>query len=1064
MSKIRNQDSRLITQGKANQDFTPYGHAFATLWNIQTLTITMPPCISHLKRIESLHNKTFMKRTLILVCLCAATIMGWAQNGHITGKVVDNETKDPLPQVTIQMLKAADSTFVGGVLTKDDGSFLIKPETNGKYILRFTSVGYLPEYKNVTLKDTANVDIGRVVMSTDAILLKSVTVTGQAAPVTVKEDTVIYNAAAYRTPEGSVVEELVKRLPGAEVSEDGTITINGKKVKKVKVDGKEFMTGDTQTAMKNLPTAIVDKVKTYDEKSDMARITGIDDDDESTVLDFGLKEGMHKGLFGNVDLGIGTKERYSEKLMGSYMNKDTRVMGFGSANNVGDRGFPGGGGGGRSGGSQNGQNAPKMAGINFNHESGQKKGGKGSALELDGSLLWNHNDANRRAITSVENFVATAGSFSNSLSQNYSRSNSIQGQVKMEWEPDTVWDVNIRANINYGDNDGRSTSQNASYNMDPYEQPGITDPLAQQEQLELIDSMMVNARKNNSVSYSDNFSANASMIVSRKLNSYGRNVSLRGEARFGNNDSKSLSENAAELYLVRNYLDTGDSTYITRRYNVTPTKNHNYSVQASYNEPITRKMFLQFSYQFQYSYNKSDRTTYDFSSNNKLMAGTIYGPYQTGSLLSGWDERYGGWDYYFKQLDNPLEYYESDSLSRFSEYKNYTHNIRLSLRIVQPKYRMTVGVLVQPQRTHFVQRYYGSDADTVRNVLNVAPTLNFRYRWNKQKQLRVDYRGSSSQPSMTDLLDITDDSDPLNVTKGNPGLKPSFTHRLNLRYNNFEQRHTRFVNANASWSATRNAISNMVTYNEQTGGTTTRPENINGNWDASANITYNQAVDSAGFWNISSATGYNYNHYVGYVTLSKKASSQRNTTHTNSLSERLLLTMRKDWFELTLDGACTYNHTRNLLQESGNLNTWQFSYGGSLYLYAPWGTSLSTDMHNQSRRGYSDATLNTNELIWNAQISQGFLKGKPLTVMIQFYDILHQMSSFSRTINAMRRSDTSYNNINAYAMLHVVYRLNIFGTREGRKGMGKWTEFDGTTKGKGNGKGMGRDGGSRRER
>ena len=985
--------------------------------------------------------------------------LGWGQNRQISGQVVDRDTKDPIPQVTIQLLSAADSAFVAGTLTGDDGTFRLIASENGRYILRFTSVGYQREHRNITIKDTANVDLGTVVMGADAIMLKNTTVTAQAVRVTVVEDTTIYNAAAYRTPEGSVVEELVKKLPGAEVSDDGTVTINGKRVKKVKVDGKEFMTGDTKTAMKNLPTSIVDKVKTYDERSDLARITGIEDDEETTVLDFGLKEGMHRGTFGNIDLGLGTKKRYSGRAMGSYMNRKSRIIGLGSANNVGDRGFPGGGGGGRFGGGQNGLNASKTAGLNFNHESGQRKGQRGSALQTDASLQWNHNDGDRFSTTSTQNFVATSGAFSNSLSQNFSRSNNIQGQMRLEWTPDTLWNVNMRANVNYSDNDGHTTSQNASYNMNPYDQEGITDPLAQQEELERIEKMMVNARNNNSVSYSDNLTANISMMVNRRLNPYGRNVTLRGDAGYGNNESKSLSENAVELYQVKNYLETGDSTYVTRRYNLTPTKNWNYSLQATYSEPLTRRMFLQFNYQFRYRYNKSDRSTYDFSSNNPLMAGTMLGPNQPGSIFEGWNELYGGWDSYFKQLGHPVDYYESDSLSRFSEYKNYIHDLRVTLRIIQPKYQLSAGVLIQPQRTHFVQRYYGHDADTVRNVLNIAPTMNFRYRWNRQKQLRVEYRGSSSQPSMGDLLDITDDSNPLDVTKGNPGLKPSFTHRFNLRFNNFIQSHTRFINANASWSTTRNSISNKVTYNALTGGRITQPENINGNWNASAGITYNQSVDSAGVWNISTATNYSYNHYVAYVTLGRNASSERNTTYTSSISERLQLSMRKDWFEVTLDGSCSYNHTRNLLQETGNLDTWQFSYGGSLNLYAPWGMSLSTDMHNQSRRGYSDATLNTNELIWNAQLSQSFLKGKPLTVMLQFYDILHEMSNFSRTINAMRRSDTSYNSINSYAMLHVVYRLNVFGSREARRGMMRGMNFGGFSEGRDGSGGFGGRGG-----
>ena len=1000
-----------------------------------------------------------MRRIIFLSLVWMIATLGWGQNRQISGQVVDRDTKEAIPQVTIQLLSAADSAFVAGTLTEDDGAFRLNASENGRYILRFTSVGYQREHRNITIKDTANVDLGTVVMGADAIMLKNTTVTAQAVRVTVVEDTTIYNAAAYRTPEGSVVEELVKKLPGAEVSDDGTVTINGKRVKKVKVDGKEFMTGDTKAAMKNLPTAIVDKVKTYDERSDLARITGIEDDEETTVLDFGLKEGMHRGTFGNVDLGLGTKKRYSGRAMGSYMNRKSRIIGLGSANNVGDRGFPGGGGGGRFGGGQNGLNASKTAGLNFNHESGQRKGQRGSALQTDASLQWNHNDGDRFSTTSTQNFVATSGAFSNSLSQNFSRSNNIQGQMRLEWTPDTLWNVNMRANVNYSDNDGHTTSQNASYNMNPYDQEGITDPLAQQEELERIEKMMVNARNNNSVSYSDNLTANISMMVNRRLNPYGRNVTLRGDAGYGNNESKSLSENAVELYQVKNYLETGDSTYVTRRYNLTPTKNWNYSLQATYSEPLTRRMFLQFNYQFRYRYNKSDRSTYDFSSNNPLMAGTMLGPNQPGSIFEGWHELYGGWDSYFKQLGYPVDYYESDSLSRFSEYKNYIHDLRVTLRIIQPKYQLSAGVLIQPQRTHFVQRYYGHDADTVRNVLNIAPTMNFRYRWNRQKQLRVEYRGSSSQPSMGDLLDITDDSNPLDVTKGNPGLKPSFTHRFNLRFNNFIQSHTRFINANASWSATRNSISNKVTYNALTGGRITQPENINGNWNASAGITYNQSVDSAGVWNISTATNYSYNHYVAYVTLGRNASSERNTTYTSSISERLQLSMRKDWFEVTLDGSCSYNHTRNLLQETGNLDTWQFSYGGSLNLYAPWGMSLSTDMHNQSRRGYSDATLNTNELIWNAQLSQSFLKGKPLTVMLQFYDILHEMSNFSRTINAMRRSDTSYNSINSYAMLHVVYRLNVFGSREARRGMMRGMNFGGFSEGREGSGGFGGRGG-----
>lgn len=162
--------------------------------------------------------------------------------------------------------------------------------------------------------------------------------------------------------------------------------------------------------------------------------------------------------------------------------------------------------------------------------------------------------------------------------------------------------------------------------------------------------------------------------------------------------------------------------------------------------------------------------------------------------------------------------------------------------------------------------------------------------------------------------------------------------------------------------------------------------------------------------------------------------SQKNTTKNLTWRERLSLSYRNDWLELSLDGTLTYNHAKNKLQPNSNLDTWQYSYGPTLTLTAPWGTSLNTSLANSSRRGYNDSSMNTDELVWNAQLSQSFLKGKPLTVMLQFYDLLHQQSTFSRAISSLARTDTEYNAINSYAMLHVVYRMNLFGGKQARQG------------------------------
>ena len=236
--------------------------------------------------------------------LLLVSIASFAQERLVSGAIIDRDTKDPIEQVTVQLLKT-DSTYVTGAISNEKGLFHLNAPENGKYLLKITSVGYKPTVKRVVIEQDKNLALGNVVVGADAIMLKGAVVTAMAQKVTLKEDTFVYNSAAYRTPEGSVVEELVKRLPGAEVSDDGTIKINGKEVKKILVDGKEFMTGDTKTALKNLPTSIIDKIKAYDEKSDLSKVTGIDDGEEQTVLDFNVKKGMNKGLISNIDLGVG---------------------------------------------------------------------------------------------------------------------------------------------------------------------------------------------------------------------------------------------------------------------------------------------------------------------------------------------------------------------------------------------------------------------------------------------------------------------------------------------------------------------------------------------------------------------------------------------------------------------------------------------------------------------------------------------------------------------------------------------------------------------------------------
>ena len=921
-------------------------------------------------------------------------------------------------QTTVQLLKT-DSTYVTGAASAEDGTFKVTAPEDGKYILKMTNIGYTNVYRNITVADAKDIALGKINMATDAVMLKEVVAKGMAQKLVVKEDTFIYNAAAYRTPEGSVVEELVKRLPGAQVSDDGKITINGKEVKKIKVDGKEFMTGDTQTALKNLPTSIIDKVRAYDEKSDMARMTGVDDGEENTILDFGIKPGMNKGFLGNADLAIGTKDRYAGRLMGGLMKDNGRLMAFGNANNTNDRGF--GGRGGRGGGA-NGLQANKMIGLNYNYEVKDK-----IIFDLNGR--WNHSDGDNVTKTVNQSYVNRT--FSNNSSGQMSRSNNFNFGGRLEWHPDTMTTIQIRPNYTITNNDSYSQRLGSSFNKDPYsyasEVKGEIDPLDIEMMKQInanhpMDSFLINRDNNMSISHGETTRFNVQGTVSRKLSSRGNSITVQGRYEKSTNDNESLSASETDYFLKKN-INGGDSVLWTNRYNTRPTNNSSYQVSASYTERLSQYSFLVFRYMYQHSERDNNQDTYDFSGDASAFGSNIAPSY------NGFNNYIGGY--------KPLINYRDSLLSRSSEYKNNTQELELTWRRTTKAYNLNLGVLYQPQTQHLISDRHGKHFDSKRSVNNVSPTLDFRYKFTNRKSLRLNYRASTSQPSIDDMLPITDDTDPMNIKVGNPDLKPSFTQRFTLRYNNYVQSHFSSIMAFVNYSNTSNSITNMVYTDPLTGARTSQAQNINGDWNVNSALMYNTAIDTAGVWNFNTFTNVRYTNNVGYVQLDMESLDVvKNYNHNTSLGENLGISYRNGWLEVELNGGFTYNISKNKLQPARNRNTWDFQYGTDITATAPWGTAFSTSAHMSSRRNYANADANTDEFIWNAQISQSLLKGKPLTFSLQFYDILHNKSSFSYSENAMGRTESWNNSINSYVMFHVIYRFNAFGGKNARGGCG----------------------------
>lgn len=932
-----------------------------------------------------------MKKILLSLLLLLGWGAGWAQaqdsKVKVSGNVWDAERKTPIEQATVQILSIPDSTYINGNVSAADGSFSLPAVKPGKYLLKVSFVGYTSEWRTLELTASEpSKNVGRISLSDDAIFLKETVVTATVPQVQMVEDTLIFNSAAYRVPEGSVLEELVKKLPGAEVDSEGNITVNGKTISKILVDGKEFFGDKKEMAMKNLPVDMVENIKSYDKKSDLARITGIDDGEEETVLDLTVKKGMKQGWFGNVDLAGGTKDRYSTKIMANRFADSRQFSAIGSMGNTGDSGF-----GQRGGprGGNNGLRTDKMGGFNFAFETPK--------IEMGGNINYAYNNSDTESKSSSERFLDSGNSFSNSLSKSLGRTTGWNGDFRLEWKPDSMTNLIFRPRFSINTTDSYSQSESATFDGDPY-LDGITDPLEQHED-EALSDIIVNHQNQLSQSDGDSRSFSGELQLNRKLNNKGRNITFRGTAEYGKNDSEQISQSAINYYQVE------DNDTTINRFMTTPTKNWGYVAQLTYSEPIFKNTFLQFSYKYQYKYSKSDRSTYSI------------GDFDFPILPSGYNDEAN---------------YDIDQ-SQFAEYKNYINEISVNLRFIREKYQLNVGVTLMPQKSEMSYRKSALDTLVTRNVTNFTPTVDFRYRFSKQTRLRVNYRGRTSQPSMTDLLDVTDNSDPLNITKGNPGLKPSFTNSLRATFDTYNMDLQQGINASLNFSNTLNSISNKTTYDSSTGVTTSMPENINGNWNIDGRFGLSSALKNNQNFTYNTHTSASYNNMVAYLFQNNE--TLKNTTRNLSLSERLSGGYRNDWFDFELNGSLSYSHVRSSLQSNNNMDTYDFSYGAESNIQLPWSMSISTSIANNCRRGYSDASMNKDELIWNVQISQSFLKGKAAMLSLQFFDILKNKSNISRSVSATLRSDSEYNAINSYCMVHFVYRLNLFGDKETRSKM-----------------------------
>jgi len=925
------------------------------------------------------------RRYTSLVLSAAATMAVAAYN--VTGTVAD-EAGEPLSDATVRILAAKDSAFVKGVIADIDGNFRFTDIKNGRYIVEATYVGYSKAYKPFRIKG-GTVSLDTIMVSQSSVMLKETTVVGVKTPIKVMQDTIEFNADTYKTPPNSVVEDLLKRLPGVEVDSEGKITANGKEVTKILVDGKEFFADDPKVASKNLPTSMVDKLQVVDRKSDLARLTGVDDGEDETVINLTVKKGMKNGWFGTVEGGYGTDDRYQATFNINRFWNENQITFIGSANNTNDLGFTDGNGNRfrRFGGDQ-GINNSQSFGVNFNV-------GNKETLRVGGDVMYSHTDRSTIKRQEREYLFPDNPSFERSNSDARDRGHNVRADFRVEWKPDSFNTIDFRPNFSYNYNRSTSSSTEAQFGARRVNGTNIFDD-------------PINNSLNSADARGKSFEAGGRLIFNHNFASHrGRSFSAMFNYRLSN-----VREHENSMaYTFFNKIATDDADQLDQDNDVETyeqyTSNHTWANtvtgRLSWTEPlgdVKRGHFLTFSYRMQYRWNNADKIVerrdpdWDLSLVNPLY------PAPEAFTYLPWE-------------------YQPDLSNRFRN-DFMTQDLRLGYKKVHAKYNLDAGLSLVPSMSRSRDLINSAKDIPERWVWNYAPFMRFRYKIDKQSSINLHYMGRSSQPSMTQLQPVADYTNPLNVVQGNPNLKPSFSHNIRLRFQKFSPESQRSIMTMADAQINQNAIVSRTTFDSQTGGRFTEYVNVNGVWNARVMNMFSQPFGSSKAWSFNNNVFVNYNHQVGF------SNGAENRSSTFMLAESPSLAFRPENLELELRPMWRMQHTANSLADVGN--TTVHNYGGSFNgsWYAPFGLVLATDLTYSASSGYSEG-YNTNEWMWNASISYQFLHNRSATIMLKAYDLLQQKSNIRRTVTANYIDDVEYNSLTRYFMLTFTYRFNTFG-------------------------------------
>lgn len=913
---------------------------------------------------------------LILMFLFPITLFA-QQRVDVTGKtlVVSNngEGQEVLPYTNILVLEAGDSTLVKGVMSDAGGNFRLSfhAKKESPYLLKVSYIGMKPEFRALNTGKT-KIHVGNIVL-TEGLELSEVVVTAPIKEVELVGDTTVINADAYRIPEGSNLEELVKKIPGLEYDrQNKTLVYNGLPIAEINVNGEAFFAGNHALALENLPADLVSRIKVYDKRSEMEKFMGIKTGEENYVLDLQTKKEFNGTLMTSVAAGKGNNKKKEAELISNFFKTGGENLSVIAKS------------GNRNMTSANKDNRQDNVAVNFLKKFGKK-------IHLNGNVMYSNAINGNEGTSYYEQYLKTGNRYRYATSDRHNTNRMASTMLSMKWNIDKMTLLNLSGSFSAMKGTNGSDSRQATYNENP--ELDITAPFNGEENGQTENDIRVNGIRMNSRSTSANRQYFLNADLTRRLNEKGSSLGLTMQYSEGRGKNEAFSVSSTTYYQLQDEWGN-DSVLYRNQYYDSPNRNRKFSLGLILTQPLHKSLRAQLSYKFRRENQNNDRNTYDLS---RFFDGTDDEPLYT--LPEGYEAAY------------------TDSLSNRSRSHTTAHEVALHLNYTDRTWEINAGLSVVPERQSLDQKTGRMQADTLRTSVNYYPAVTVL--WHKKKtRVQLSYEGDTKQPGLTELLTLTDNSDPLNITRGNPSLRPSYNQRVRL-----EARDTKIgLNGDMTWANTVNSVTRAVTYNTQTGGIESYPVNVNGNWNARATVRYQKRIKRR--FSVTARTGASFSQNVSLINEGQQEMPERSTTHNTTLNANLRFGYQPQWGGFDLTGDWRFRHSTNLLRETGDY-TRDYRLGVNAYADLPGGIQLRSDVDYSFRNGTNITPGEDDQVVWNASLSWRFLKQKKAELSFYWADILSQKKNFTRSVSSSGLSERHTQQIGSWFMLSFKYRFNL---------------------------------------